>query len=117
MLPNLHSVRFLNPENRRGIRVQTFRCPRSHAIEAAEYIKEMFSTDFKEAIEGSATFPEDDGEVWELLVQWPCQGELLPLRKPARGTKLKSEEVHPCTIRLKLCSERRRMGRVSSKIR
>jgi hypothetical protein len=96
--------------------VQTFRCPPSHAIQAAEYFKEIFSTDFKEAIEGSATFPEDDAEVWELLVQWPYQGELLPFRKPAIGTKLKSEEVNPCTVRLKLCSERRSMGRVPSKI-
>jgi hypothetical protein len=64
----------------------------------------MFGTDFKEAIEGLAIFLEDDAGIWELLIQWPYQGELLPLRKPAIGTKVILEEVYPCTVRLKLCS-------------
>jgi len=36
--------------------------------EAAEYFSKMFGSSFKEGIEGSATFLEDDTEAWEFLI-------------------------------------------------
>lgn len=71
--------------------------------EAAEYFSKIFSGKFKEAADGSASFPEDDAEAWELLIEWCYHGQLRPLQKPAANITLTSVIVHPCTVHLRLC--------------
>ena len=71
--------------------------------EAAEYFQKMFSTNFKEGIEGSGVFPEDDVEAWEELIEWCYRGKLGPLQLPTTAAMLTPEQAHPCTVRVKLC--------------
>jgi BTB/POZ domain len=54
--------------------------------EVAEHFSNMFNGGFAEAREGSAEFPEDDPDAWELLIEWAYKGELPSLGKPTTET-------------------------------
>ena len=86
-----------------GLENRTFKVHRAMLTEVAAYFNSMFSAGFKEAVEGSASFPEYDGEAWELLIQWSYHGKLPPLHAPKIGAALTAKIMHLCTIRLKLC--------------
>jgi hypothetical protein len=70
----------------------------------------MFTFNFKEALEKSASFPEGDAEVWELLIVWCYGGQLPPLQKPAAHVILTLETAHQCTVLLKLCCMAEKYG-------
>jgi hypothetical protein len=71
--------------------------------EAAEYFSKMFDGRFKEALNGSAEFPNNDPDAWELLIEWVYEGDLPPLTKPSLDTIFDEEETNECWNRLKLC--------------
>ena len=71
--------------------------------EASEYFSNMFNDRFKEATESYAKFPEDDPEIWELVIEWCYKGVLPSLGRPSVDTKFDEDVTEGCWIRLKLC--------------
>ncbi|KAF8865211.1 hypothetical protein BDZ45DRAFT_439356 [Acephala macrosclerotiorum] len=71
--------------------------------EAAEFFEKMLNSPFREGIENTVEFPEDDVESWEGLSRWCYTGDLEPLADP--NTRSTSQKANPvdCWIRLKLC--------------
>lgn len=55
---------------------QLFRVHKKIICEKIPYFKTMFESGFKEALENKATFPEDDPEVFDNLIQWVYTDQL-----------------------------------------
>jgi hypothetical protein len=76
--------------------------------DAAEYFENMFDGSFKEGIEDSAEFPEDDENAWQELAMWCYTGALAPLR-PLQPTN--TVHTSSCWTRLRLCCLAEKYGR------
>lgn len=63
----------------------------------------MFRGKFREGHEFAASFPEDDRESWELLIQWCYTESLSSLENLPFNTVATEEATKHCCIRLKLC--------------
>ena len=55
-----------------------FRVHKAVFCDKIPYFDKMFSGGFKEALEHSATFPEDSPEAFEVVVEWVYTGVLKP---------------------------------------
>jgi hypothetical protein len=60
-------------------------------IFAAELFLEMFKGHFKEAVESSVEFPDDDSDARKFLIEWCYEGRL-PSITPPRPDKMFNEE-------------------------
>jgi hypothetical protein len=69
---------------------------------AAQYFDKMFRGNFKEALEDTSEFPDDDPEAWTFLIDWCYEGKLPSLSPPLPNAKF-DEETAACWTRLKLC--------------
>lgn len=65
-----------------GERPRIFRVHKAMLTEAAEYFERMFHSPFREGIENTVEFPEDDVDSWEELSRWCYTGDLEALADP-----------------------------------
>ena len=73
---------------------------------AAEFFPKMFKGYFKEAVESSAEFPDDDPDAWKFLVEWCYEGRLSSITRShllGQTKCLTKEETTTCWTRLNLC--------------
>ena len=80
-----------------------FKVQEKMLTEAAHYFVRTFNSGFGESASAAATFPKDDPEAWELLIEWAYVGKLPPLLNQADGTMYTEETTHSSWVRLKLC--------------
>jgi hypothetical protein len=60
---------------------------------AAEYFDKMFKGNFKEALEDSAEFSDDDPEAWTFLIDWCYEGKLRSIPPPPRTQSLTKKKL------------------------
>ena len=75
-----------------GPKSQLFRVHKSFLTSKISFFEKMFSGEFKEAKENKATFPEDDPEAFEILIEWVYTGILRPLDHLTDGMGNKIED-------------------------
>jgi len=72
-------------------------------IFAAEFFLKMFKGHFKEAVESSAEFSDDDRDAWKFLIEWCYEGRLSSITPPGPDKMFNEEETTTCWTMLKLC--------------
>jgi len=71
-------------------------------IFAAEFFLKMFKGHFKEAVESSAEFSDDDRDAWKFLIEWCYEGRLSSITPPGPDKIFNEEETTTRGTRLKL---------------
>lgn len=67
-----------------------FRVHKTFLVNKIPYFKKMFCGGFAEAATNSATFPEDDEESFDLLIEWVYTGKVRKLESRAIGDLLRT---------------------------
>jgi hypothetical protein len=95
-----------------GPELETFKVHQGMLTFAAEYFDKMFKGNFKEALEDSAEFPDDDPNAWTFLIDWCYEGKLPSISPPPLDAKFDEEETAACWTRLKLCCRAEKYGMI-----